>query len=133
MLSKSLMDMVTQQAPPTLRCVARFVAIFNLAYFGIEFAVALAIGSVSLFADSDFLEDTSVNFLILVALDWSMYRRARLGMALAGILLVPGLATVWTAWNKVPHTCSACSCATITDWCGCADRVGCDTLLHFPL
>jgi Co/Zn/Cd efflux system component len=86
---------------PGLRRVIRLVAILNLAYFGIEFAVALAIGSVSLFADSiDFLEDASVNFLILVALSWSMRRRARLGMALAGILLVPGLATLWTAWQK---------------------------------
>jgi len=94
------MDM-TQQAPANLRRVVRLVAILNLAYFGIEFAVALAIGSVSLFADSiDFLEDASVNLLILVALGWSAPRRARLGMALAGILLVPGLATLWTAWHK---------------------------------
>ena len=68
-----------------LRRVVRLVAILNVAYFGIEFAVALAIGSVSLFADSiDFLEDTSVNVLILVALTWSAARRARVGMALAG-------------------------------------------------
>ena len=61
--------MATQQTPTGLRSVIRLVAILNLAYFGIEFAVALAIGSVSLFADSiDFLEDASVNFLILVAL-----------------------------------------------------------------
>jgi Co/Zn/Cd efflux system component len=38
--------------------------------------------------------------MILVALAWSAPRRARLGMALAGILLVPGLATIWTAWHK---------------------------------
>lgn len=83
------------------RRAVRFVALANLAYFGIEFAVALAIGSVSLFADSvDFLEDTSVNVLILVALGWTMRSRARLGMALAGILLVPGLATLWMAWQK---------------------------------
>jgi Co/Zn/Cd efflux system component len=63
--------------------------------------VALAIGSVSLFADSvDFLEDTSINFLILVALGWSARRRARVGTVLAGIILVPGLATLWTAWEK---------------------------------
>jgi Co/Zn/Cd efflux system component len=63
--------------------------------------VALAIGSVSLFADSiDFLEDASVNLLIAFALGWSATGRARLGMALAGILLVPGLATLWTAWGK---------------------------------
>ena len=84
-----------------LRGVVIVVAILNLAYFGVEFAVALAIGSVSLFADSiDFLEDASVNLLIAVALGWSAIGRARLGMALAGILLIPGLATLWTAWGK---------------------------------
>jgi len=51
-----------------LRRVVRLVALLNLAYFGIEFTVARVIGSVSLFADSvDFLEDASVNFLILAA------------------------------------------------------------------
>lgn len=84
-----------------LRKAVLAVAIFNIAYFGIEFSVALAIGSVSLFADSvDFLEDASVNLLILVALGWSARNRARLGMVLAGILLVPGIATLWTAWEK---------------------------------
>lgn len=48
-----------------LRRVVVWVALLNLAYFGVEFTVALAIGSVSLFADSiDFLEDASVNLLI---------------------------------------------------------------------
>jgi Co/Zn/Cd efflux system component len=85
----------------TLRKIVIVVAMLNLSYFGVEFTVALAIGSVSLFADSvDFLEDTSVNFLIAVALGWSATSRARLGMALAGILLIPGLATLWTAWQK---------------------------------
>lgn len=46
------------------------------------------------------LEDASVNFLILVALGWSARRRAKVGMSLAGILLIPGLATLWTAWEK---------------------------------
>jgi Co/Zn/Cd efflux system component len=85
-----------------LRRVVITVAVLNLAYFGVEFVVALAIGSVSLFADSiDFLEDASVNFLIAVAVSWSAVRRARLGMSLAGILLIPGLATLWAAWHKV--------------------------------
>lgn len=85
----------------SLRKAVRLVAILNLAYFGIEFAVALTIGSVSLFADGiDFLEDASINFLILVALDWSAVRRARMGMVLAAILLVPGFATFWTAGQK---------------------------------
>jgi Co/Zn/Cd efflux system component len=87
---------------PRLRRTVLLVAILNLAYFGVEFTVALLIGSVSLFADSvDFLEDTSVNLLIAAALGWSLAARARLGMVLAGILLVPALATLWTAWGKL--------------------------------
>ena len=90
-----------------LRRAVLLVALLNLGYFGVEFVVALAIGSVSLFADSiDFLEDASVNLLIVVALGWSVKARARLGMAMALILLVPALATLWTAWEKfsVPAT-----------------------------
>ena len=84
----------------TLRRAVFVVALLNLAYFGVEFAVALAIGSVSLFADSvDFLEDASINLLIFIALSWSVPRRAALGMVLAGIVLIRGLATLWTAWD----------------------------------
>jgi Co/Zn/Cd efflux system component len=91
------MDAITAD----LRRAVRWVAALNLGYFGIEFAVALAIGSVSLFADSiDFLEDTSINVLILTGLSWGAARRALLGKVLAGIILVPGLATLWTAWEK---------------------------------
>ena len=91
----------TAKSTLSLRKVVIIVAVLNLAYFGVEFAVALAIGSVSLFADSvDFLEDASVNLLIAIALGWSATSRARVGMALAGILLIPGLATLWTAWEK---------------------------------
>lgn len=93
--------MEAAQADSAFRRVIRRVALLNLAYFGVEFGVAVAIGSVSLFADSvDFLEDASVNLLILTALDWGAVARARLGMGLAGILLIPGLATLWTAWDK---------------------------------
>ena len=85
-----------------LRRAIAIVALANLAYFGVEFAVALRIGSVSLFADSvDFLEDAAVNVLILMALGWSARNRARVGMALAAILLVPALATLLTAWGKL--------------------------------
>ena len=41
---------------PALRRTVLIVALLNFAYFGVEFVVALSIGSVSLFADSvDFL------------------------------------------------------------------------------
>jgi len=85
-----------------LRRTVITVALLNCAYFGIEFAVGLAIGSVSLFADSiDFLEDASVNLLIALGLGWSAQRRARLGMLLALILLVPAAAGLWTAVQKL--------------------------------
>jgi Co/Zn/Cd efflux system component len=77
------------------------VALLNLAYFGVEFTVARIIGSVSLFADSiDFLEDATVNGLILVALGWSARRRSVVGMILAAVLFAPAVATAWTAWEK---------------------------------
>ena len=93
--------MVMDRPIEGLRRAVAVVAFLNLAYFGVEFSVALAIGSVSLFADSiDFLEDTAVNLLILLALGWSARKRAVVGMGLAGILLVPGIATIWMAWQK---------------------------------
>jgi len=77
------------------------VALLNFAWFFVEFAVARRIGSVSLFADSiDFLEDTCVNFLVLVALGWSAKRRASVGVLLAALLLVPAAAAAWMAWRK---------------------------------
>ncbi len=85
----------------SLRRVILIVAFLNLAYFGVEFGVALAIGSVSLFADSiDFLEDAALNLLVLAALGWPARSRGLLGMGLAGLVLVPGLATVWMAGEK---------------------------------
>jgi len=85
-----------------LRRTVITVALLNCVYFAIEFTVGLAIGSVSLFADSiDFLEDASVNVLIAVGLRWNPQNRARLGMLLAMILLAPAIAGLWTAWQKL--------------------------------
>jgi Co/Zn/Cd efflux system component len=78
-----------------------FVALANLGYFFVEFGVANHIGSVSLFADSvDFLEDAAINFLIFFALSQSARSRAKIGMILAFLILLPGAAALWTAWTK---------------------------------
>jgi Co/Zn/Cd efflux system component len=85
-----------------LRRAVLTVALLNLAYFGIEFVAARAIGSVSLLADSiDFLEDASVNFLILIALGWSPVWRARVGRALAIILLIPSALALLSVFEKL--------------------------------
>lgn len=87
---------------PTLRRVILVVALANLAYFFFEFSVAKRIGSVSLFADSiDFIEDAAINLLIVTALGWSVRKRARVGMLLACVILVPGVALLWTTGQKL--------------------------------
>ena len=86
----------------SFRRAVALVAGLNIAYFGVEFVVALRIDSVSLFADSvDFLEDTSINLLILLASYWSPLWRSRIGRFLAIILLVPTVAAFWATWNKL--------------------------------
>lgn len=96
-----VLTVAVDQPTDGLRRAVAVVAFLNLAYFGVEFSVALAIGSVSLFADSiDFLEDAAVNLLILIALGCSAQKRSFVGMLLAAILLAPGIATIWTAWQK---------------------------------
>lgn len=86
----------------TLRRVVLVVAFLNLAYFAVEFTVALAIGSVSLFADSvDFLEDALINLLIFASLPWAASRRRVVGSVLAFVILVPAIATVWTVISKI--------------------------------
>lgn len=84
-----------------IRSAVKRVAALEFGFFTVEAGIALAIGSVALIADSiDFLEDASINLLIFVALGWSLAARARLGMVLAAILLIPTIATLWVAWQK---------------------------------
>ncbi|MFW5471896.1 cation transporter [Knoellia sp. CPCC 206450] len=91
----------TRRATLELRRVVLTVAGLNFAWFWVEVAVALSIGSVALFADSvDFLEDTAINLLIALALGWGMRHRALAGRVMAGILLVPAAAAVWQAVSK---------------------------------
>jgi Co/Zn/Cd efflux system component len=92
-----------------LRQTLWLVIALNVAFFFVEFIVAAEIGAVSLFADSvDFIEDTAMSILVLGALRFSPLMRARLGFALAGILLLPAVAMIVTLVHKfamaVPHT-----------------------------
>jgi len=97
MANSSRGDLRTQ-----LRRAVLVVAGLNLAYFFVEFAVALSIGSVSLFADSvDFLEDTAINVLIFIALGWSLHRQAIAGKVMAVIIVVPALSAAWEAFSTI--------------------------------
>ena len=78
------------------------VALLNFSYFFIELLAAVKITSVSLFADSiDFLEDTFVNLLIFFSFLISSNFRPKLGKILVIIILLPGLAALWTAWQQI--------------------------------
>lgn len=84
-----------------LRRTAALVAMLNLSMFTAEIGVALASGSVSLFADSvDFLEDASITLILLIGLGWSRAARGRLGAVLSAIIMMPGLATLAMAWHR---------------------------------
>lgn len=85
----------------SLRRTVVLVALLNLAYFFVEGAVALWIGSVSLFADSiDFFEDFAVNMLIALALGWSLVARAWAGRVAAAIICLPAVGALWQAVAK---------------------------------
>lgn len=91
----------TQLDVALLRRTVLTVAALNFGYFFVEFAVALIAGSVSLLADSvDFLEDTSINVLIFVALGWPLAHRSRLGKAMALVILAPALLAGWEAIHR---------------------------------
>ena len=77
------------------------VALLNFAYFFVEFLVALSAGSVSLLADSvDFLEDTSINLLIFIALGWPLAKRAVMGKLMAILILAPAAFAAWAAIQR---------------------------------
>lgn len=82
---------------------ALFLVLFlNLSYFLVEFFFAFAAGSVSLFADSiDFLEDSALNFLILLSLGATALVRQKVSRVLSIMMLIPATAGAWMAISKI--------------------------------
>lgn len=84
------------------RRVVAWVAALNLFGFFVEFVVACVIGSASLFADAaDFLEDFLINALVLLALRWSVEGRRKASYGLAGLILIPAVASYGMAIWKI--------------------------------
>ena len=84
------------------RRIVAWVAALNLIGFFGEFIVGCIIGSASLFADAaDFLEDFLINALVLAALRWSMEGRRKASYGLAGLILIPALASFGMAIWKI--------------------------------
>ena len=84
------------------RRIVAWVAALNLIGFFGEFIIACIIGSASLFADAaDFLEDFLINALVLAALRWSAEGRRKASYGLAGLILIPALASFGMAIWKI--------------------------------
>lgn len=86
----------------SMRRIVAVVAALNLLACLVEGAIAWRIGSVALFADAaDFLEDFLINTLVLVAAGWPLASRRRASYALAGLILLPAAAALWTAIHRI--------------------------------
>ena len=84
-----------------LRKTVALVATLNLAYFIVEFTFAQIFDSLALLSDSlDFLEDASINLLILLAMAWSLQARRRVSYLLALVLLLPGVVFIVQAISR---------------------------------
>lgn len=85
-----------------LRKTVLTVATLNLIYFLVEFYFGRIYDSVALLSDSiDFLEDASINILIALAIGWSLRKRQTVTYLLALLLLVPGIAFLWNAFDQL--------------------------------
>ena len=85
-----------------LRRTVLLVAALNFLYFFVEFTFGRLYNSLALISDSiDFLEDASVNLLVVLALGWSVAKRKYVSYLLATLLLVPGIAFLWNAIAKL--------------------------------
>ncbi|EYT50519.1 cation transporter [Brachybacterium muris] len=86
----------------SMRRIVAIVAALNLIACVVEGVIAWRIGSVALFADAaDFLEDFLINTLVLVAAGWPLASRRKASYALAGLILLPALAALWTAIHRI--------------------------------
>lgn len=85
-----------------MRRIVAIVAALNLIACVVEGVIAWRIGSVALFADAaDFLEDFLINTLVLVAAGWPLASRRKASYALAGLILLPAIAALWTAIHRI--------------------------------
>lgn len=86
----------------SMRRIVAIVAALNLIACVVEGVIAWRIGSVALFADAaDFLEDFLINTLVLVAAGWPLASPRKASYALAGLILLPALAALWTAIHRI--------------------------------
>jgi Co/Zn/Cd efflux system component len=92
-------------------------AALNIVMFFAEGAVGLVIGSAALIADAaDFLEDSGIYSLAVLAIGWSTRNRARAGAAMGCMMTGVGLVALWQVverllWGGAPSSLGMASTA----------------------
>ena len=95
---------------PRYRTVLVSSAALNIIMFFAEGALSLVIGSAALIADAaDFLEDSGIYSLAVLAIGWSARNRARAGAAMGCMMTGVGLVTLWQVverllWGGAPSS-----------------------------
>jgi Co/Zn/Cd efflux system component len=85
-----------------LRRAIAIVALLNGIWFVVEVVMAWRLGSVSLYADAiSFFGDAAIDLLLLIAAGWPAATRTGVGRLLAVVVLLPALAGLVTALDKV--------------------------------
>ncbi len=118
---------------PRLVATLRLVVLLNLIAFVAEFVIAVIIDSVALFADGvDFLEDLAMSGLVLAALRFSPRIRAKLGMGLAALLLLPAgamLAALVQKFTTAAPIVPAPAALSLTGLAAFAVNIACAAML----
>lgn len=93
---------------PRYRVALLVSALLNALMFFAEGAIGWRIGSAALLADAaDFLEDTAIYTLAVIALAWSVRQRAYAGIAMGLAMTAVGLVALWQViarllWGGAP-------------------------------
>lgn len=89
-------DTTASRLDPGYRTALLFSAVLNGLMFFVEGGVGLHIGSAALLADAmDFLEDTGLYSIGVIAIAWSVRRRAGAALVMAAAMAGVGGVAVW--------------------------------------
>jgi Co/Zn/Cd efflux system component len=87
---------------PAYRTALIASAVLNVVMFFVEGSIGLAIGSAALIADAaDFLEDSGIYALAVLAIAWTARSRAFAGAAMGFAMLGVGLVALWQVVERL--------------------------------
>ena len=104
---------------PAYRTALIVAVILNVVMFFAEGTIGLSVGSAALLADAiDFLEDTGMYSLAILAIGWSVMHRTKAGFVMSLFMMGVGLSAIWQVvarllWGGVPSSSAIALTAAI--------------------